>query len=589
MSTVQRTWRTLLLGLAALVLAACAAAPAIPTPEVTTPWVPPRGVDPHLALGCDENRELFEYDAQAPLDIREISRSHSSGVTVIDLTYASPKGGRVPALLFVPDGSGPFAGMIFQHGMPSSRTQMADLAKSYARVGVVGIAIDAPFSRPEHDNDDPVLFRESDAREQIQLIVDLRRAVDLLVARPDIDPQRLAYLGTSYGGAMGGLLAGVEHRLQGYVLMVGDGGLVSHFSGSRLEGLPEETRRTWLEAMWPIEPLRYVGCAAPAALLFQNGTLDVMVPPVHAIPYQQAGSEPKTIQWYEAGHGLGMDAFEDQATWLARLIGIPARHVAMPAGVVVVLYVWGILTAGSLAYVTRSLRRLRQPAGARLAWVLAVLFLGPVGAVAYRLSAHSAGDPSPVGVSPARRAVGSAAWAAAGNMLGGVGVLAVLIYAPTIAANSMLRQLAVITLLPIGSGMLVFAAAKGLSRSDPAFRDSLRRPVVAELASTFLVLTGAYPVELVGLQRVVGPWLGPFNLDFSYPPLWGALGVGTLAGALVTYPYHLWMIRRGVICWGMGEAPPGRPMAWYVQLTLALAALGLMVAAVLLATSLPPG
>jgi 7,8-dihydro-6-hydroxymethylpterin-pyrophosphokinase len=27
--------------------------------------------------------------------------------------------------------------------------------------------------------------------------------------------------------------------------------------------------------MWPIEPIHYVGCASPAALLFQNGTLDL--------------------------------------------------------------------------------------------------------------------------------------------------------------------------------------------------------------------------------------------------------------------------------------------------------------------------
>jgi poly(3-hydroxybutyrate) depolymerase len=577
-----------------MALAGCGAAPAasaIPTPEVAKPWVPPQGVDPNLALGCHENRELFAYDAQAPLDIQETKRTREDGVTVIDLTYASPKGGRVPALLFIPDGRGPFAGMIYQHGMPSSRFDMAYLAKSYARVGVVGIAIDAPFNRPEHDNYNPVPFRESDAREQIQLILDLRRAVDLLVARPDIDPQRLAYLGSSYGGAMGGLFAGVETRLQGYVLMVGDGGLVSHFSGPMIDGLPGDTRQAWLAAMWPIEPLRYVGCAAPAALLFQNGTLDTQVPPVHAIPYQQAGSEPKTILWYEAEHALSLDAYEDQAAWLANLLGISPSHSTMPAGAAVVLYTWGILTAGSLAYLTRSLRRQRQPAGAWLAWVLAVIFMGPVAAVAYRVSARRAGDPSPAGISPARRALGSAAWAAAGSMLGGVGVLAILIFAPTVAGDSILRQLAIITLLPVGSGLLVFVAARALSRSDLAFRESFRRPVLAELASTFLVLTGAYPVVLVGLQRVVGPWLGPVNPDFSYPPLWGALAVGTLAGALVTYPYHLWMIRRGVIRWGMdsaGATAPARPLAWYVQLALALAALGLMVAAVLLATSFPP-
>jgi len=45
-------------------------------------------------------------------------------VTLIDLTYASPMGGRVPATLVVPDGAGPFAGMLYQHGTPSTRQQM---------------------------------------------------------------------------------------------------------------------------------------------------------------------------------------------------------------------------------------------------------------------------------------------------------------------------------------------------------------------------------------------------------------------------------------------------------------------------------
>lgn len=583
MPTWPQALRVALLALATLGASACRAAPAVPTPDIAKPWVPPQGVDPNVTLGCDENRELFAYDAQAPLDIQEVGRQQRSGVTVIDLSYASPRGGRVPALLYVPDGHGPFAGMIFQHGMPSSRYDIGHLAEAYARAGVVAIAIDAPFNRPEHDDLNAVKFRESDAGEQIQLIIDLRRAVDLLLARPDVDPQRLAYLGSSYGGAMGGLLAGVEHRLKGYVLMVGDGGLVSHFSGAWIEGLPEDRRDAWLAAMWPIEPLRYVGCASPAALLFQNGTQDTMVPPVHAIPYQQAGSEPKTILWYRADHGLSTTAYEDQVVWLARLIGIPPRLSVTPAGVAVGLYTWGALLAGSLVYVTRSLRRQRQPAGACFAWVLAVIFLGPVAAIAYRLSAQNAADHSPAGVSPARRAAGSAAWATAGTMLGGVGVLAVLIYAPTLSADSMLRQLAIITLLPIASGLLAFAAAKRLSRSDANFGHSYRRPILAELTSTFLVLAAAYPVVLAGLQRVVGPWLGPIQLDFAYPPLWGTLAAAALAGALVTYPYHLWMIRRGVIRWGCPPALGGtKGMKGYAQAALLVLAFAAMLAAVVL-------
>jgi hypothetical protein len=67
---------------------------------------------------------LFTYDPQAPLDIQETNRRWEEGVTVIDLTYVSPMGGRVPATLIVPDGTGPFAGMLYQHGMPKTRKQM---------------------------------------------------------------------------------------------------------------------------------------------------------------------------------------------------------------------------------------------------------------------------------------------------------------------------------------------------------------------------------------------------------------------------------------------------------------------------------
>ena len=99
--------------------------------------------------------------------------------------------------------------------------------------------------------------------------MDLRRAVDLLAARPEVDRRRPAYVGVSYGAAMGGLLAGVEGRLKAYVLAVGDGGLVSHFTGpddtdGPRQRLAATDRERWLAAMRPIEPINFVARAAPA-------------------------------------------------------------------------------------------------------------------------------------------------------------------------------------------------------------------------------------------------------------------------------------------------------------------------------------
>lgn len=286
-----------------------------------------------MASGCVAQAVTpFEYDRTLPLDIRVLDRIERDGYSELDISYSSPAGGRVPALLFLPStGQAPHPAVIVQHGMPGSRRGAATFAAEYARRGAVAIAITAPWARPD---DEPrpniVEFTPQDAAEQIQLIQDLRRAIDLLQARPDVDPDRIAYSGGSYGGAMGGLLAGVETRIVAYALWVGDGGLVAHFTGPEdargpLSRLSESQRMAWLGAMEPIEPSRWVGRAAPAELLFQNGRQDRLVPPADAEAYHAAASEPKTILWYDEGHGLNEQAREDRRQWISERIGLEQR------------------------------------------------------------------------------------------------------------------------------------------------------------------------------------------------------------------------------------------------------------------------
>jgi dienelactone hydrolase len=269
-----------------------------------------------------EALRLFDYDARSPLGVRVVSTRKSGALTVQEITYASPKGGRVPATLLIPEGRGPFAGILFMHGMPGNRTATFPEAETLARRGAVTLSIDAPFARRRGE---AARLSARDREEQVQLIVDWRRGVDLLTARPDVDPKRLAYVGHSYGGAMGGLLAGVEKRLKAYALVVGDGGLVSHVTASRdpdFARLSRRARERWLAAMEPIEPLRFVGRASPAHLLFQNGYRDRLVSPASAEAYQAAASEPKTVEWYDADHGLDARATRDRHLWLAGQIGI---------------------------------------------------------------------------------------------------------------------------------------------------------------------------------------------------------------------------------------------------------------------------
>src|SRR5437764_15243022 len=89
-------------------------------------------------------KRMYDYDAKQPLDVREKLLHERGGVKVYDLTYASPKGGRVTAYLVVPAGKGPFAGLVFGHWGPGNRTEFLPEATLYARPGAVSLLIDYP-------------------------------------------------------------------------------------------------------------------------------------------------------------------------------------------------------------------------------------------------------------------------------------------------------------------------------------------------------------------------------------------------------------------------------------------------------------
>jgi uncharacterized protein len=140
-----------------------------------------------------------------------------------------------------------------------------------------------------------------------------------------VDPDRLAYVGRSYGGAMGALLAGLERRLKTYVLAVADGGLVSHTIGSDGTrappgGVPEAQWQAWLDAMRPIEPIRFVHRAPAASTFFQSARRDHNVPAQDAAALHRAAGELSTVVWYDTGHALDAQAHVDQLEWLARAI-----------------------------------------------------------------------------------------------------------------------------------------------------------------------------------------------------------------------------------------------------------------------------
>ncbi len=197
----------------------------------------------------------FDYDRNALLNIREEHKEERDGATVIELTYDSPRGGRVPATLVLPPGKGPFAGILFGHWMMprsplANRKEFLEEALLLARSGVVSLLTDAPVVRPGFlPEKDPLKAEIQNAEASRQQVVDFRRGVDLLIARGDVDPARLAYVGHSYNAHTGGILSGVEKRIGSFVLMAGIFADEEYVFDSNTPALAEFRKRIGEEAL----------------------------------------------------------------------------------------------------------------------------------------------------------------------------------------------------------------------------------------------------------------------------------------------------------------------------------------------------
>src|SRR5262249_19199775 len=153
-----------------------------------------------------------------PLDFREESTPENlDGAKLQAVSYASPKGGRVPAYLVTPPASAkePFAGIIFVHWGQGDRTEFIAESLLLAKGGAVSLLNDGVFNRPNGQGDD-FTHPEKEREGYLQLVTDIRRGVDVLLAL-SVDPKRIAYVGHSYGATWGGALAGVEKRIKCYV------------------------------------------------------------------------------------------------------------------------------------------------------------------------------------------------------------------------------------------------------------------------------------------------------------------------------------------------------------------------------------
>jgi len=230
----------------------------------------------------------YDYP-KMPLRARVVKRTDAEAWTLEVIEFEGEEGERVPAYLYLPKNrEQPYqvvhyvpAGDV-ESGLRTLQASMETRMGPFIRSGraVFGVMLAGYLGREVSDK------ASMDRQDFIELIVakvkDLRRGVDYLESRPDIDRNRIGFYGPSAGGSLGLIVGAVESRYRSIAL----GGV----------GFNPQ----------PLDPKTDSVNFAPrirAPKLMLNGRWDESVPlETESRPLFELFPEPRRLQIYEGSH-----------------------------------------------------------------------------------------------------------------------------------------------------------------------------------------------------------------------------------------------------------------------------------------------
>jgi cephalosporin-C deacetylase-like acetyl esterase len=261
----------------------------------------------------EQFRRLYDYD-EAPLEATiEEERPVEDG-TRQKITFDAAYGDeRMMAHLFLPSaGEPPYQTVVIFPGSGSLQARSSD-SLALNRVDFLlrsGRAVLWPIYKGTYERGSELssdLPRES-TRYKDHMIMwgkDLARSIDYLESRDDIDSERIAYYGLSWGGAMGAILPAIEPRIRANILYV---------AGLNFQrALPEA------------DQINYIGRVRQPTLIL-NGELDFFFPAeTSQKPFFELLGTPdqdKRRLIYPGGHSVPRpEMMKESLAWLDRYLG----------------------------------------------------------------------------------------------------------------------------------------------------------------------------------------------------------------------------------------------------------------------------
>jgi dienelactone hydrolase/predicted Ser/Thr protein kinase len=267
-------------------------------------------------------RERLRYD-EAPLnaDLQRRSEEHPDYVYERVAFDAAYRGERVIGHLFLPKNSSPpYQTVVYFPGSAALLQPSSEDMEHYYEYPIFlsflvknGRAVFFPvyagtFERGRADLPQLLAGGQQKTRLHsdwiIDVIRDFSRSVDYLESREDIDTDRIAYYGMSFGGWLGAIIPAVETRIATAVVA---------FGGLRDEGRPE------------VHPINYVGRVSMPVLML-NGRYDsAFLVDTSILPmYDLLGTpeEHKQLKLFASDHIIPKnDLIRETLDWLDRYLG----------------------------------------------------------------------------------------------------------------------------------------------------------------------------------------------------------------------------------------------------------------------------
>lgn len=219
---------------------------------------------------------------------------------------------RVPCILAIPKKRSPRAPAVILlagSGGHKDTDYVRITSDMLNTMGIITLSMDAQYhgdrARKGRSGDIHFIQNVTNRDAWVQTVRDLRRCVDYLLSRKDVDPERIGFVGFSQGAMLGATFLGVEPRVKAACLAVPGAGFVEW--ARRLGIASGDTRSLEIGAAMT-DPIHFIRRFSPRPLLILAARKDELIPASATEALVGAAGPGHRVIWYHSGHVLPPNA-----------------------------------------------------------------------------------------------------------------------------------------------------------------------------------------------------------------------------------------------------------------------------------------